>query len=215
MDEPIWPLFDLEIQTPNLTLRYVNDDLALRLAELAAAGIHDAASTPFLMPWTDAESPNLERNAMQFYWRCRADTTPMSWNLNFAVLEGNTVVGTTDIGASNFGVLRQFMTGSWLGQEFQGRGIGKEVRLAMLTLGFRGFNAKLAQTAAWHDNPASLGVTRSLGYTEQGQSWQLRREQRDRHIDFQMPRDHFDTLDTSNIQLIGVDAVRTLLQINS
>lgn len=70
----IWPLFDLRVSTPRLTLRYVTDELGGQLADLAAAGIHDPATMPFSEPWTDAPPPLLQRNAMQYYWRCRAET---------------------------------------------------------------------------------------------------------------------------------------------
>ena len=43
MGHPYWPLFDLEVRTPRITMRYVDDDLAVEMATLAAKGIHDPA----------------------------------------------------------------------------------------------------------------------------------------------------------------------------
>ncbi|WP_246227268.1 hypothetical protein [Mycolicibacterium helvum] len=71
----IWPLFDLQVVTPRVTLRSVSDELGVQLATLAANGIHDPATMPFSEPWTDVPSPQLERNSLQYYWRNRAETT--------------------------------------------------------------------------------------------------------------------------------------------
>lgn len=215
MGHPYWPLFDLEVRTPRLTMRYIDDDLAVELVALAAAGIHDPGWMPFGMPWSTAASPQLERGALQFYWRCRADLTPSSWNLNFAVLVDGTVVGTSGLLANDFGRMRQFETGSWLGRAFQGQGIGKEMRLATLTLGFAGFDAELATTGAWHDNVPSLGVTRSLGYTETGTRRMLRNDEApDRMIGFEMSRAHFEEhLRRADVELVGIEPVCDLLAI--
>ncbi len=213
MGHPIWPLFDLEVRTPTLTLRYVDDELAAELAELATEGIHDPARTPFSFPWTDVAPPRQQRNTMQYYWRCRAETTPTSWNLGLAVDVDGSIAGVASIESNDFASLRQVVTGSWLGRGFQGRGIGKEMRIAALTLAFDGFDADRALTGAWHDNAASLGVTRSLGYTETGRRWALRRDRSDLIVDFEMQRGHFDTLRRSDITLHGVDGARDLLEV--
>ena len=115
-------------------LRYVDDELGTQLGQLAARGIHDPDFMPFAMPWTDVESPWLERNAMQWYWRCRADTSPTRFHLPLAVVVDGQAAGTTSLDATDFPLLRQFETGSWLGREFQGRGLGKEMRRATLQL---------------------------------------------------------------------------------
>ena len=213
MPASIWPLFDLEITTPRLSLRYVDDALGAALAELAATGIHDPATTPFGIPWTDVQPPALERETLKYYWRCRADTAPTAWNLHLAVLAGNTVVGTTSLFAKDFNTLGQFETGSWLGRRYQGTGIGKQMRLASLVLGFRGFGARLAHTSAWHDNAGSLGVTKALGYTEIGSRWAMRRDQRDRQIHYEMTRQEFEALDSDQITIGGLEPVREFLDI--
>lgn len=215
MPHPYWPLFDLEVRTPRLALRYIDDELAVELADLAAQGIHDPGVMPFATPWSRHESPQLERQAMQFWWRCRAETSPSSWNLNFAVAVDGRIVGTSGLMSSDFERLRQFETGSWLGRTHQGQGLGREMRLATLTLGFVGFGADLATTGAWHDNGPSLGVTRSLGYVEQGWRRALRDDEHaDRLVGFVMAREHFETtLRRDDIELVGVEAVREFLEI--
>jgi hypothetical protein len=95
----IWPLMGLEVVTPTLRLMYITDDLATRLALLAAAGVHDPATMPFSTPWTDAPSPELERNTLRFYWRNRAETTVDHWDLNLAGVVDDIVVGMCSITA--------------------------------------------------------------------------------------------------------------------
>ena len=206
-----WPLLDLAVRTPRLTLRYLDDQMALELLAVAARGVHDPAVMPFTIPWTDLPSPQMEQEAMRFYAKTRADLRPDSWNLQFAVIADGDVVGMCDLGAKDFSTLRQFTTGSWLGREYQGQGFGKEMRVAALTLGFDGLDAEFAQTAAWHDNAASLGVTRSLGYSEEGRRRMLRRRQPDEMVDFRMLRQHWETIRRDDIEIHGMPSARAFL----
>ncbi len=191
MTHPIWPLFDLRVSTPRLQLRYIDDQLAAELGQLAARGIHDPAYMPFGLPWTDEPSPQLERNTMQWYWRTRAETSPEHWHLALAAIVDEVAIGTTSLDATEFATLRQFESGSWLGREFQGRGLGKEMREATLHLGFEGLGAQYATTGAWHDNHASLAVTRRLGYDEQGRRRAVRRGEATEMIGFRLHRDEW------------------------
>jgi RimJ/RimL family protein N-acetyltransferase len=206
MPHPFWPFFDVRVVTPRLELVAIDDEIAVELARLAARGVHAPDFMPFAIPWTDLPSPDLERGALQFYWRCRAELSPAAWNLNFAVRVDGVVAGTTGLVTRDFPMLRTFETGSWLGQEFQGRGLGKEMRLATLHLGFLGFDASLATTAAFEDNGPSLGVTRSVGYAENGQTWKVRRGAPARSLLFEMTRERFDaTLRRDDVSLVGVE----------
>jgi RimJ/RimL family protein N-acetyltransferase len=206
-----WPLFDLEVRTPRLTLKYLDDALAVEALEVAVRGVHDPDTMPFVIPWTDFASPELEQEAMRFYWRSRADTRPAAWRLLHAVIVGGRVIGTADLFATNFPVLRDFETGSWLGREFHGQGLGKELRMAALTLGFGGLGAEFARTGAWHDNAPSLGVTRSLGYEQIGRRRELRRGKPDELLGFRMDRAHWETIRRDDITLHGVEQVREFL----
>jgi RimJ/RimL family protein N-acetyltransferase len=68
----------------------------------------------------------------------------------------------------DFAVLREVSTGSWLGRRYQGQGLGTEMRAAVLHLAFAGLSAEYATSNAFTDNPASLGVSRKLGYLPDG-----------------------------------------------
>jgi RimJ/RimL family protein N-acetyltransferase len=200
-----WPLFDLEVRTPRLSLRYLDDVLAEQLVAVAGRGIHDPAVMPFLVPWTDRPSPELEQEAMRFYWQTRASVRPDSWNLQFAVVVEGQAVGACDLGAEHFSTLRQFTTGSWLGRGFQGHGLGKEFRMAALTLGFDGLGAEFALTSMWHDNRPSIGVTESLGYEPVGRRRALRRDAADELLEYRMTRAHWERIRRDDITLSGVE----------
>jgi len=64
-------------------------------------------------------------------------------------------------------------TGSWLGRHYQGQGIGTQMRAAVLVLAFEGLGARHAVSAAFGDNAASLGVSRKLGYRDDGTEWHV------------------------------------------
>lgn len=168
METPQWPLFALRIVTPRIELRYADDTALAELAGVAADGIHDPGEMPFLTPWSDAAPAERARSVMQWNWRNRAELTAESWRLTFVTVVDGAVVGTQDIVAKQFAVLREFETGSWLGRRHQGNGIGTEMRAAILHLGFAGLGAEFALTAAFGDNARSLGVTRKLGYDDDG-----------------------------------------------
>jgi RimJ/RimL family protein N-acetyltransferase len=212
MTHPVWPLFDLRVVTPRIELRYVDDELATELAMLAAQGVHDPEFMPFAMPWTDAPSPMLERNSMQWYWRCRAETSATRFHLGLAVIADGVAVGTTALDASDFPTLRQFESGSWLGRRYQGAGLGKEMRRATLHLGFVGLAATLATTSAFFDNGPSLGVTRHLGYTATGISRKVRREVQADSLTFEMSVEHWErTLRRDDITIEGLEPCLPLL----
>ena len=80
---------------------------------------------PFSTPWTDAPSPDLERNTLQWNWRQRVEFTPESWALGLIVVVDEpepTIVGVQDLFAKNFVATRVAESGSWLGLAHQGKG---------------------------------------------------------------------------------------------
>lgn len=201
-----WPLFDLRITTPRLELRYVDDDIGAALMTLAATdGVHAPDFMPFSTPWTRLESPLLEREGMQFYWRTRAQTSPRAWMLPMAVYDEGELVGVQDVKGTSFAITRSVTTGSWLGRSHQGKGIGKEMRTAILHLAFDGLGAEVAETSAFADNPASIGVTRALGYRENGWYRDVREGTDARHIRFIMERADWETRRRDDITITGLE----------
>ena len=212
MTHPVWPLFDLRVRTPRLELRYIDDNLATELAQLAARGIHDPAFMPFMLPWTDEPSPQLERSSMRWYWKGRAETSPARWHLMLAAIVDGIAIGMTSLDANEFSTSREFESGSWLGREYQGRGLGKEMREATLHLGFEGLGAEYATTSAWTDNGPSLGVTRSLGYEANGGRRAIRRGQPADSLLFRMTREDWQRrLRRGDITIDGLEPALPLL----
>lgn len=165
-----WPLFDLVVRTPRLELRLPHDDELVALAAAARRGIHPPDEMPFLIPWTRAEPPEFERGFLQFHWRMRGAWKADDWNLPLATFLDGEPIGSQGIGAESFRLLRVVSTGSWLEQAHQGRGLGKEMRAAVLELAFVGLGADIATTEAMEGNESSQGVTRALGYEPNGVS---------------------------------------------
>lgn len=163
-----WPLLGLRLKTPRLELRLPSEQQLGELAAVAGDGIHDPELMPFLFPWTDAAPDEVARSVVQHHWARLGDWKPDSWSLNLTVLEQGEVAGQQTIGAKDFATLREAGTGSWLGQRFQGRGIGTQMRAAVLHLAFAGLGATDVVSAAFTDNPASYRVSEKLGYEPDG-----------------------------------------------
>jgi RimJ/RimL family protein N-acetyltransferase len=163
-----WPLFGLRIRTSRIELRPLNDLELFELAAVARAGVHDPGQMPFLEPWTEAPSPEFERGFLQYHWSTRANWRPDSWQLELGVWADGRLAGAQAISAGGFATLRTISTGSWLGREFHGQGFGKEMRAAALAFAFDHLGAEWVTSAAFTDNAASIAVSRSLGYLENG-----------------------------------------------
>jgi RimJ/RimL family protein N-acetyltransferase len=177
VDSDLWPLTTLRLQTPRLELRLPSDRDLADLARLAAAGVHDPRVQPFAVAWTDVPPADRARSVLQHHWRQLAAWTPEHWGLQLVVVHGGAVVGTQGMSGRDFSVLREISTGSWLGQAYQRRGVGTEMRAAVLQLAFAGLGAEYAISSAFIDNAASLAVSRKLGYADDGLEQRVRRGQ--------------------------------------
>jgi RimJ/RimL family protein N-acetyltransferase len=163
-----WPLLDLRLGCRGLVLRPVTEaDLPL----LAAIQPDDYEHDPHaeLLPGLDLRQ-NRARLCYQDYWRSVGTWSPSSWSLQFAVESDGAVVGMQALEAEQFPVLRTVGSGSWLIQGVRGRGIGVAMRIAVLGLAFDHLGALAAVTSARTDNAPSLGVSRRVGYAENGVS---------------------------------------------
>ena len=208
MPHPYWPLYDVVVRTPRLELRLPDEEQLVALAELAGEGVHDPSWMP-MMGWTDQPSPQLERGVLHWHWGRRANWRPEDWGFESVVLVDGEVVGTQGMAARDFGTLRGVETGSWLGMRFQGQGIGKEMRAAVLHLAFEGLGALVANSAYWHDNAPSHAVSSSLGYEPNGERWAVRRGQRDLEKVVQLTRERWleRRRDDVAIEGLGEDAL--------
>ena len=168
MGHPLWPIYDLRLRTDRLELRLPNEGELIELCRVARAGIHPADEMPFGVAWSIKPSPRFEREFLQHHWLLRGSWTPDDWDLELAAFLDGRPIGFQGLIAREFPVMRCVSTGSWLGAPYQRRGIGTEMRGAILALAFDGLGAEVAQSTAFLDNRASSGVSRALGYQANG-----------------------------------------------
>ncbi|WP_210502539.1 GNAT family N-acetyltransferase [Nocardioides xinjiangensis] len=160
----VYPPFGLRVVAGPLELRGLTDELLLELCAVAEAGIHDPDEMPFHVPWSTAPAGQLSRNTAAYHWGKRATFSPDDFCLDLAVLLDGRVIGAQGVAARDFPVTRTGETGSWLGREHQGRGLGTAVRRAFCELLFDHLGFEEITSAAFLDNPASLAVSRKVGY---------------------------------------------------
>jgi RimJ/RimL family protein N-acetyltransferase len=207
----LWPLFDLRIDAPRVTLRYPNDEDLVLVAEVAATGIHDPDAMPFYTPWSRAEPPALQRGVLQHVWSCRGALAPRKWSLPLVVFADGEAVGIQDVFAQEFATSRTVETGSWLARSAQGRGLGKEMRAAVLHLAFEHMGAVEAYSASFEDNPASTAVSRANGYEPNG-SLVLAREGRPaRNLKWRLTRERWLSHRRDDITVRGIGPCLGLL----
>jgi RimJ/RimL family protein N-acetyltransferase len=202
------PIFDIRIRSPRLELRLPDLDMLDELATLAAAGIHPPETMPFGVPWTDQPSPELERATVRWHLLQLATWSPLAWSFNPVVLHQGNVIGSQGINSTNFVVTRSVTTGSWLGRAYQGQGLGREMRAAILEFAFSGLGAEVALSGAFRDNAASLGVSRALGYEDNGEVIVERRGLPAEQIQLRLPRERWESIDRLRVELEGVEACR-------
>jgi RimJ/RimL family protein N-acetyltransferase len=174
----LWPLFDLRLRTAEMELRPAHEDDLAVLAQLLPDDLEQDPSAHRFAQVDEQSSRSLVM--AQTYWRHYGSWTADAWRLNFVVrLEGE-LIGEQELEGNDFLTTRTVDTSSWLVSRVRGRGLGKQMRTAVLALAFGPLAAEAAITSAWHDNVASLGVSRALGYQPNGVSLDPREPDRTR-----------------------------------
>lgn len=161
------PLLALRITAGPVELRGVTDDLLGPLAELAT-DIHDPDFMPFGFPWSLTPAAEMPLSVAQYHWGKRASFSPAKWSADFAVFYEGELVGSQGFMAEDYLVKRGGETGSWLSRRFQGRGIGTAMRQVICAFLIDHLDAEYITSSAFTDNPASLAVSRKVGYTDNG-----------------------------------------------
>ena len=155
MSSDPWPLRHLVLRTPRLELRPDDDAGLFELAEEARLGVHEPDRMPFVTPWTDVEPDERAVGVLRWGWEKRAALRPERWSLHLLVRCRGRVVGMQEVAGTDFGVTREVMTGSWLGLRHQGRGIGTEMRAAVLNGISSGGCTPSRASSASSNSPAS------------------------------------------------------------
>jgi RimJ/RimL family protein N-acetyltransferase len=200
-----WSLYDLRIWTDRLELRLPTEDNLMEMLAMAHGGIHDPGAMPFGFAWTDQPSPQFERSFMQFHWGTRASWSQEKWSLDLGVWFEGKLIGTQGMGAESFREARTVSTGSWIGREFQGRGIGKEMRSAVLGFAFDHLGAEWATSGSFLDNPASAAVSRALGYWEDGIETLAPRGEPKDLVHWRMHRDQWYERERPRVEVAGLE----------
>lgn len=182
------PLFGLRLKTPRLELRVATEDELEDLLGVAAAGIHPPDEMPFAVAWTD----DLTREwFLGFHLGWRDAWRTDAWTVELTPFLDGRPIGDQGLGAKKFAASRRVQTASWLGQPYQGHGLGTEMRVAVLELAFRGLGAREAVSGALLGNEASARISEKLGYRQQGWSEVSPRGEPVPHRDFLLAADEW------------------------
>ncbi|WP_203579388.1 GNAT family N-acetyltransferase [Microbacterium hibisci] len=215
----LWPASAVRVRAGDLELRWIDDDLLVELAALAGRGIHDADAMPFEHPWSRGSASDVARSVLTYQWGLRGRISPSAFALELAVIDHGVPVGVQGLTAEDWSVLRRVTTGSWLGRDHQGRGIGTRMRMLALHLAFEGLGAREATSGAFIDNAPSNAVSRRVGYEPDGAFHVAREGHPVLHNRWTMSRDVWDTVRAGHrerlgaeAELHGVDALRSQLE---
>jgi RimJ/RimL family protein N-acetyltransferase len=151
--------------------------------------VHAPDEMPFFVAWTDGiGKPGFVAGFVEFHLTARREWKPESWHLLLGTWVAGELVGTQ---AAERTAPRVAETGSWVGQRFQRRGIGTEMRAAMLTLLFDGLGLDLATSGVLAGNPASARVAEKLGYEQAGETVASPRGVPVRQTNLHLPRERW------------------------
>ena len=163
-----WPLFGLRLRYREVVLRPMRE---ADLEPLAAMLPGDVGHDPRLAMFESQTFEDNERRLLcQGYWRSMGNWDPAAWELHFVVSYRDEVVGVQTLEGTNFPALRTVDSASWLIPGVRGRGLGVAMRTAVLGLAFDHLGAAAAISSATLANAASLGVSRRIGYADNGVS---------------------------------------------
>jgi RimJ/RimL family protein N-acetyltransferase len=206
----MWPLFGLELRSERLELRYPTDADVAALLEIARGGIHDEGVQPFENGWTDRPAHEFGPGFARYFWAQRAGWRRDSWALPLGVYLDGEPIGVQQVTAEQFPALRTVGTGSWLARRYHGIGIGTEMRAAALWFAFECLDADFAITAAYAYSSASLGVSRKIGYTENGSRLDVVRGVATEARLFRLSRAVWDEAGWPEVQVRGFEPCREL-----
>jgi RimJ/RimL family protein N-acetyltransferase len=211
-----YPLLDVRVSTPRLELRGATDELLDELAELVRAGKTAADPPPYDDPMSFYESdPDLRvARWLRAIWRRRGTVEPDAWRLYFVVVVDGRPIGEQSLSGVSFSTLGTVTTFSWLSVDERGRGYGREMRAAVLSLAFDGLGAAEAGSDAFVDNAASNAISRGLGYQPNGSEWATRQGQPVLLNRWRLTRADWEQQRRQDIELHGLEACRALLPLD-
>jgi RimJ/RimL family protein N-acetyltransferase len=211
-----YPLLDVRVTTPALELRGATDELLDQLADEVRAGKTHADPAPYDDPMSFYETdPDLRvAKWLRAIWRRRGSVEPDLWRLYFVVMVDGRPVGEQTLTGVHFASLGTVTTFSWLSTDLRARGLGREMREAILHLAFDGLGAKEASSDAFVDNQGSNAISSRLGYQPNGVDWATRRGEPALLNRWRLTRDTWEPRRRDDIQLHNVEACQAFLPLS-
>ncbi|TQS41293.1 GNAT family N-acetyltransferase [Cryptosporangium phraense] len=212
-DPSLWPLAGLRVRAGNIELRPPTDE---DLPALAALVPPEAGHDPSL-PISGVTTPGevAAQAVLRQIWRARAELAPTQWRICLAAYVDGVLVGQQDLMADDFPRRRIVETSSWLGAEHRRQGHGKAMRALALHLAFEGFGAVAVESQSAEGNDAALGVTRSLGYSPSGDTYEVHDGVVTHMLWSRLTRErwalHRQGYGLAQVECEGVDACRRLI----
>ncbi|WP_181274298.1 GNAT family N-acetyltransferase [Brevibacterium oceani] len=204
----------IRVKTPRLELVGAGDDMLAALAPLGRDGKVFAEPAPYDDPMSFYESdPDVRVSKwLQSVWRARGRFGPSEFRLAFAVLVDGEAVGMQDLIAEKLDTCATVLSFSWLSTDVRGRGLGTEMRSAMLHLAFAGLGAREAASDAFVDNIGSNRVSEALGYEHNGVEWDIRRGEPGLIQRWRLTREAWEASRRDDIELSGIADFLELLE---
>ncbi len=211
-----YPLLGLQVSTPTLELRSATDELLDELAQVVRDGKTHGEPPPYDDPMSFYEKdPDLRvAKWLRAIWRSRGRVEPEFWRLYFVVVVDGRPVGEQTLSGVDFATLGTVTTFSWLSVDLRGRGLGREMREAVLHLAFEGLGAREAASDAFVDNASSNAVSLGLGYEPNGSEWATRQGTPALLNRWRLTRDVWEQRRRDYITLHGVEACHALLPLS-
>ena len=160
----IFPPLGVRITSGPLELRGISDVEVVALLQVVQDGVHPADRMPFTYPWTQASPEELPLNYFQWWARGLATWSHDAWGLDLCVVWEGEVVGVQGVATRDFLTLHYGETGSWLGQRFQGRGIGTAITSVLTGTALREGHSPFLSAAT----QSAVSVYEKVGYTRVG-----------------------------------------------
>ncbi len=114
-----WPLFDLRIDTPDLTLRPMTEADQPAIADLLPDDVElDPAATRYA---TGDERVARGLVVHQGYWKAYGTWRPEAWRVSFVVSAAGQILGAQELEGNDFPALRTVDTASFLIPSARGR----------------------------------------------------------------------------------------------
>ncbi|GAA1671097.1 GNAT family protein [Glycomyces endophyticus] len=199
------PIYRIRVRTARLELRLPDTDDLAALADQAAAGVHGPDFQPFKNAWTEAEPLARGRTAILWNLNLIAAVTPDRWCLPFVAVHDGRVIGKQDLAGKQYAVTREATTSSWLGAAHHGKGLGTEMRAAVLALLFDGLGADHALSDCLDGNGPSEAVSRKLGYRPDGIDHQVYNGERVTSLRWRLTRADWEAHRTHDVAVDGLD----------